>query len=357
MKSHSHSTPSDGRAFYLELAKRGTRLPISAHITLHQRPDPEASRYNGKDLGEVIIETARTLDMPLAFPLMDLQTEKEWMLGQLDVAADKMDTYHFHDELSAEQAVALGAIVDAAPTKRMRATLDAIKHVREHSDLVAVGMCIGPFSLATKLLDDPITAAYQVGLDPEDEDALLLLQILDIGAKAIRRWVEMQIEAGAQAICVCEPAYNTVYISPHEIERNPAILQQLVIEPNLQIKQLMESQGVELIFHDCGELNEAIIRSFAQLDPAILSLGSPCDLPTVAPLIGKNTVIMGNLPSKKFYSDKEITVEQVIQQGRFLLSAMERTGHPFILGTECDVLCVEGCTETIHKKVIAVTQA
>jgi uroporphyrinogen-III decarboxylase len=167
----------------------------------------------------------------------------------------------------------------------------------------------------------------------------------------------LQIAAGAQAICVCEPAYNTVYISPREMERDPAILQKLVIGPNLRIKDVMQRRGVELIFHDCGELNEAIIRSMAQLDPAILSLGSPCDLPSIAALIPQRTVIMGNLPSKKFYSDQEITVDQVMQQGRKLLEAMEATGHPFILGTECDVLCVEGCTETIHRKAIAVTQA
>jgi uroporphyrinogen-III decarboxylase len=167
----------------------------------------------------------------------------------------------------------------------------------------------------------------------------------------------LQIAAGAQAICVCEPAYNTVYISPREMERDPAILQKLVIGPNLRIKDVMQRRGLELIFHDCGELNEAIIRSMAQLDPAILSLGSPCDLPSIAALIPQRTVIMGNLPSKKFYPDQGITVNQVRQQGRLLQDAMETTGHPFNLGTECDVLCVEGCRETIHRKVIAVTQA
>lgn len=345
------------RAYYLDLAKQGTRLPISAHMTLHQRPDPKAARYDGQALGEVIIETAQNLQMPLAFPLMDLQTEKEWLLGQLEVAPEAIDTYHFEEALDAAQEAALSSIVSAPATPRMQATLGAIAHVRAHSDLVAVGMCIGPFSLATKLLEDPITAAYQVSLDPTDEDAELLLKILDIGSKAICRWVEMQIEAGAQAICVCEPAYNTVYISPNEIERNPDILNKLALDPNRAIKEKMQCNGVEMILHDCGELNEAIIRSFAELDPAILSLGSPCDLPNVAHLVDKNTVIMGNLPSKKFYSDKEITAEEVMHQGRELLKAMEATGHPFILGTECDVLCVEGCEATILKKVEAVSKA
>lgn len=344
------------RGYFLELARRGVRLPISAHITLHQRPDPEAARYDGRELGEVIIETARTLGMPLAFPLMDLKTEKEWLLGQIGVPEAEMDTYHFEEMPEGGSLAKFQRIAEAESTRRMQATLEAITHVRQHSELVAVGMCIGPFSLATKLLKDPITAAFQLGIDPEDEDAELLVRVLEIGTEAICSWVERQVKAGAQAVCVCEPAYNTVYVSPKQMERDESILERLVIGPNRRIREVLRDNGAELIFHDCGELNEPILRSIAQLDPAILSLGSPCDLPRITHLIGKNTVLMGNLPSKKFYSDNEITEEEVVSQGRELLEAMGKTTHPFILGTECDVLCVAGCTETIRRKVMAVTR-
>jgi len=34
-----------------------------------------------------------------------------------------------------------------------------------------------------------------------------------------------------------------------------------------------------------------------------------------------------------------------------LAERMEATGHPFILGTECDTLHVEGCGDTIRAKI------
>ncbi len=41
------------REFYLDLAERGVRLPIAAHLILHQRENPAACRLNGDCLGRV----------------------------------------------------------------------------------------------------------------------------------------------------------------------------------------------------------------------------------------------------------------------------------------------------------------
>lgn len=345
------------RSFYLKLANENVRLPIAADMVLHEREDPTACRYCGECLGGVIIEAAERFKMPLAFPLMDLRTEKEWMLTQLDIPLEEIDSFHFDDDLSAAALEKLGAIASAPPTRRMEASLGALRHVAARSDKIPVGMCIGPFSLMTKLLADPITAAYQVALDPEDEDAELVLNLMEAATAAIIQWVRLQIAAGAKAVCLCEPAYNVVYVSPRQIEQDPGVLDTLVINFNRRIKEVMTAEGVDLILHDCGELNEAIIRSFNSLDPAILSLGSPCDLPEIAHFINKDTVIMGNLPSKKFYADTEMTTEMVTMESRKLLEAMKATGHPFILATECDVLCVPGCEDRIMRKVMALANA
>lgn len=340
------------RDFYLSLAASGCRAPIGADLVLHERPDPKACRFSGEGLGGVLIEAARRYRMPLAFPLMDLRIEKEWLLTGLGVDEDDVDQTHL-DDAEAADLDAMKDVFRSPPTARMKASLGALRHVAEHSDLIPVGMCIGPFSLMTKLLADPITAAYMVGVDPEDEDAERVLKLLDIGTGIICRWVELQIEAGAKAVCVCEPACNTVYLSPNQIDADPSLLHTLVLRYNLRIKECLAARGADLIFHDCGELNETILRSFAVLDPAILSLGSPVDLPTVAKWVPAQTVIMGNLPSKKFYADSAITEEQLVADCHRLSERMAATGHPFLLGTECDVLSVPGCECSLHRKVMA----
>ena len=70
-------------------------------------------------------------------------------------------------------------------------------------------------------------------------------------------------------------------------------------------------------------------------------------------MVPKTTVLYGNLPSKKFFSDNEITREEVIRQANELADKMRQAGHPFILGTECDVLSVKGCHDVILDKVNA----
>lgn len=343
------------RKKYMELAKRNVRLPIATDLILHEQQNPQRCRFNGRCLGQVIVEAAERFNTPLAFPLMDLRTEKEWFCSQLGVDNDDTDGYHINREVMSSIPDNIKQFARAPLTPRMEASLGALEYVSTHSKKIPVGMCIGPFSLMTKLLSDPITSAYMAGVNPEDEEAELLYQVLELGTAVISAWVEKQMASGAQAICVCEPAYNTVYLSPKQLARQPALLDTLVIDYNLRVKDVLQAKNVDLIFHDCGELNEAILRSIDKLDPAMLSLGSPVSLPEVAPFISEQTVIMGNIASKKFYSDSELSEQEVTEIGKKLLSDMEATGHPFILGTECDVLSVPGCQDTIMKKVYALS--
>ncbi len=344
------------RQFYLDLANQGRRIAIAADLILHERDNPSACRMDGACLGKVLLETAERFRTPLIFPLMDLRVEKEWMLSALGIPADKIDEFHFA-ELDDDQREILQNAAAFPPTQRMKASLDAISYVAEHRppELIPLGMCIGPFSLITKLLEDPITSIYQVALDPDDEDAQLVLEMLEYSTRVIVQWITMQCQAGAQAVCVCEPACNTIYISPRQIADYPDLLHELVLQFNQRLKAALLENGADLILHDCGELNETIVRHLASLDPAILSLGSPVSLPEAAAWVPRDTVLMGNLPSKKFYTDSEMTEAEVVSAGQQLLKEMDATGHPFILGTECDVLCVSGCEDTIKKKILALS--
>ncbi len=345
------------REYYLNLAAEGLRMPIGADLILHEKSDPQACRLNGEWLGEILVETARKFRTPLAFPLMDLRIEKEWLLREFGIAQERIDTYHFQDGLTQADVEKVRNMLNSEPTSAMKASLTAISHVAHTDNLVPVGMCIGPFSLMTKLIDDPITAVFLASLDATEKEAVSVFSALELGTLLICKWIELQIAAGAKAICVCEPAYNTVYISPNQFKANPQLLDDLVIRYNNRMRDVMRKHDVDLIFHDCGALTEEIIASCNKLDPAILSLGSPSDMTLAAKFTQPQTVLFGNLPSKKFYSDNEMTQEQVRQQSRLLIKQMATAGHPFILATECDVLSVPGCEQTIMKKVMAMLDA
>jgi uroporphyrinogen-III decarboxylase len=216
-------------------------------------------------------------------------------------------------------------------------------------------MCIGPFSLMTKLLSDPITPVCMAGSGAtaeEDPEVLRLERTLELAFRMAKWSIQAKIKAGAKAVCIAEPAANKVYLSPRQIEQGSGIFQRYVIRLHKELRKLMADAGVDLIFHCCGELVPSMVRDFASLDPCILSLGSSRKLWEDAALVPQSTVLFGNLPSKRFYSD-ELTTSSVAEQSRLTLARMKEAKHPFILGTECDVLSVPGREAVIKAKVEA----
>jgi len=362
------------QTYYTTLAAKGLRVPVGAHLILHAHADHEAILLDGKRLGEVIAETARHFDSPLAIPLMDLSLEKDALLRACGVPAAEIETFHFSAPAAGTTASAPPATdnpphpapmpseLPAIPaTPRIKATCDAIAHIaREHPALLPIGMSIGPFSLMTKLIADPIMPVYLAGtgLTGDDEsDIALVERLLALGEHIIHQYLRAQIAAGAKAIFVCEPAANRVYFSPKQLEETAyATFEKYVMAPMRRLAALLREHEVDLIFHDCGELTDEMVRRFGTLGAAIISLGSSRKLWEDAALIPATTVLYGNLPSKNFRAP-QLTPVAVATAARELVANMRCACHPFILGTECDVLSVPGSEAEIMSKVDAFMKA
>jgi uroporphyrinogen-III decarboxylase len=336
------------RQFYLDLAADGLRMPIGTHLVLHEHADHEAIVLDGARLGRVVEETARRFRVPLALPLMDLKLEKESLLLARGVPAAEIDTYHFHKAPEGRAAF--------RPTPKMVAVCAAIRTIATTTDLVPVGMGIGPFSLMTKLIADPIGPVFMAGTGAtaaDDDEVALVERLLDLAFETIEAYLDAQMDAGARAIIVCEPAANRVYFSPNQLAESYEVFDRYVMRYHRALRDRLEARGVDLIFHDCGELEDDMVRRFATLDPAMISLGASRRLWHDATLLPNSTVLYGNLPTKQFYSDELMSVERVRALAADLVSRMRVTGHPFILGSECDVLSVPGREEAIKAKVAA----
>ena len=340
------------RSFWLELAASGVRFPIGTDLVLHEEPDPEAVVLDGTALGKVVRRAAETWHSRLGVPLMNLRLEKADLLAALGIPETNADTFHFEED-SGEGALETVKAASAAPfARRNQAHIDAIRYIARETPLTPIGMAIGPFSLMTKLLRDPITAVMLAGMGSDDPQALAAARSLALAEEAVARSVEAQIAAGAAAIIFCEPAANRVYISPRQIERGSDTFERFVMQPNLRLKQRLERHGVDLIFHDCGETTTFMVREIAtRLRPVMLSLGSSRRLWEDAQVVPPDVVLYGNLPTKSFYSDSVMPPEKVASLTAGLLGEMRRTGHPFILGSECDVLDVPESRQTIRRKV------
>jgi len=343
------------RQFYLDLAARGLRMPIGTDMVMNEESEPEKIRNNGAKLGRVIERAARRWGTPLAVPLMDLRLEKFDLLALAGIPEAEAESCHFNKPLDEATLAMLCAEQTVPLCLGSRARDEGLSYIATLPDLIPVGMAIGPFSLTTRLLADPITATAMAGSGVETEDSnevKLLWQCLRVSEAAVLRSVRSQIRHGARAVMICEPTACTAFISPRQIKAGSNLFERLVMEPNLRLKAALEAAGCDLVFHDCGELIDPMVEAFAnRLHPVILSLGSSRKLWEDARLVPHDVVLYGNLPTKSFYSDGAMPIEEVLRRTDELIANMAACGHPHIVGSECDVLFVAEAQETIAKKV------
>jgi hypothetical protein len=345
------------KSFYLDLAARGLRMPIGADLMLHEETDPENVVLDAERLGRVVEKTARRYRTPIAIPLMDLRLEKSDLLAFAGVSASEVDLFHFAAPPDEELVKGICCSADRPFSERIQANQGAVRYIAERTDLLPVGMLIGPFSLMTKLVPDPIAPVAMAGSGvsgSEDAGVLAVERCLEMALATVLRSARAQIAAGAKAILMCEPAANTVYLSPRQMRGGSDIFERFVLEPNRRIRDLLEQHNVDLIFHDCGELLTEMVRQFAvELRPKIISLGSSRKLWEDAAVIPRDIVLFGNLPTKTFYSDSAMPIEEAVRRAAEITEKMAACGHPHILGSECDVLYVPEAAETIQRKVDA----
>jgi uroporphyrinogen-III decarboxylase len=339
------------------LAAGGLRTPIGTDLVLHERPDPEAVRRDGKRLAGVVRQAAERYRTPLAIPLMDLRVEKADLVHRLRPVVAEVDTFHFEAPPSEADLDRARETDGAAFLAGHRAHFEAIAQVASRPGLTSLGITIGPFSLTTKLLADPIAAVALAGRGVPAEDEPLVAtaeRSLVLAELAVHRSLRAQAEAGAAAVIVCEPAASALFVSPRQMANGSPVFERFVLEPLLRLRILLDDHGVDLFLHDCGEPTTAMIEALAsRVRPAVLSLGSSRRLWEDAAVVPADVVLFGNLPTKHFYSDDTLPLEMVRTKTRELVVQMRESGHPFILGSECDVLHVPEAAVTIRRKVEA----
>jgi uroporphyrinogen-III decarboxylase len=342
--------------YYIDLAREGRRMPIATHLVLHEKADAEAILLDGERMAAVMLETAERFNNPLALPVMDLTLEKDILLRTMGVPAEQTEAFHFTEAPDSESCAKVRTDVDVLALPRIKANCEALSILRAGGKVIPVGMSIGPFSLLTKLVKDPITAIYMAGsgVEPEDDEEVEMIHtLLKLAETIIHATCAAQIKAGARAIFLCEPAANLVFFSPNQIREGSTVYDDFVTQPNLRLKALFDETGTDLLFHDCGELIPEMITSFGKLNPKVISFGSPVKLWEIEQYVAKDVVMFGNLPTKKFYSDEEVPLDGIEGRVNEIEEKLRATGHPFIISSECDVLSMPGYEKTIMAKVNA----
>ena len=177
---------------------------------------------------------------------------------------------------------------------------------------------IGPFSLAGRLLDmtEIMTALL---LEPGQVHVLL-----GKCTSFIDRYIEKQIEAGANGIIMAEPAAGL--LAPEQCEEFSSVY----------VKQLVDkyqTQHLLFMLHNCG-FTESLVESLVATGAKAFHFGNAVDMADILPQIPSDRLVLGNIdPVNVIKAGPREVISRAVQELRTHL-----VNYPnFIVSSGCDV--------------------
>ncbi|MDD4192554.1 MAG: uroporphyrinogen decarboxylase family protein [Mangrovibacterium sp.] len=250
--------------------------------------------------------------------IMDLTVEAEAFGCQIKFEKDEIPTVTGKLIANREEA-ALLSVPEPTSSKRVREYLKAAElTIKDIQDTPVFPGCIGPFSLAGRLLDmtEIMTAIY---LDPDLVQALLQKCSL-----FIKQYIKAYKLMGAAGVILAEPASGLL----GEEECN--------LYSSDYIKKIVEEfqdENFLIVLHNCGH-NGFLARSMASTGARALHFGNAADMTLVLKEVPDDILVMGNLDPVNVLQtgDPEFVKQKTTE-------LLENTGNypNFVLSSGCDL--------------------
>ena len=303
--------------FYKKLSNRGTVL-VAPLMGLPGIQLTKTTIKENLENAEIQFQTIKKLkgkfNPDIVFPLMDLSVEAEALGLKIKKPDNESFTVEEHPIKNISDLKQL-SIPDPKST-RLAVFLETVKKMsREFTDIPSVAYTIGPYSLAGLLSGTENTAMNTI-MEPEflHETLKFVTELINVYGKAL-------IEAGAEGICILEPAGSL--LSPQMFEE---------FSGNY-IKQLKQSWKLPVFLHICGNTTNIIPK---MLETACdgLSLDSAVDIINMKQNIPENILIFGNINPVATIANG--SREDVEREATALIEGMRHRKN-YVLSTGCDI--------------------
>jgi uroporphyrinogen decarboxylase len=254
---------------------------------------------------------------PFVLSAMDLSAEAEAFGCAIHLSETEIPTVTGKLVTTLEQAQRLA--VPKPGDKRTAVHLEAVRRLRKLPDRPLVfGGCIGPFSLAARLVG--VSEAMELTVtDPE-----LMHTAVEKSAAFLTEYIKAFRSAGADGILMAEPAAGL--LSP----RGMAAYSSAYIK---QIGAAVADGHFTLILHNCAA---KVLHLPAILETGLKTFhfGAPMDLVQALGKVPSDVVLCGNLDPAGVFC--QLSPEEVTARAASLLTAT--AGHRnYVLSSGCDV--------------------
>lgn len=265
---------------------------------------------------EVTIQPVDILGVDAAIIFSDILVIPEAMGMHLDLVESRGPVFPAPFRTSRD----LDALKDVDPEQQLRFQMEAIAQAKRalNGRVPLIGFCGSPWTLATYMVEGKGTKDFghikRMMLDEPD----LLTQLLKRLVTAVRRTLEAQIAAGADAVQIFDTWGGIL---------DPDHYRRFALDPMFDIVSTLKSEGAPVIVFSKGA-NHAL-NDLADIGADVVGLDWTIDLSSARGIAGDRVALQGNLDPSFLYASPDRIRKEVAA----LLKKFGRgPGHVFNLG-------------------------
>lgn len=255
---------------------------------------------------------------PLAIMgFMDLSVEAEAFGANIRFSEDEVPTVVGSIVKSEEDAINLK--VPKVGAKRTQIYLDAMKKAKQEiKDCPVFAGCIGPFSLAGRLLgvSEAMISCY-------DEPEMVHL-VLKKATEFLINYLQAYKDLGIDGVFMAEPLAGIL---------SPNLCDEFSSNYVKEIVSALDDDSFLVAYHNCGNNTLKMVDTILSTGCRLYHFGNAISIEQMLKLMPKDVMVMGNIDP---VSLKDASKEDVIAATNALLEAVGDVDN-FVISSGCDI--------------------
>lgn len=255
---------------------------------------------------------------PLAIMgFMDLSVEAEAFGANIRFSEDEVPTVVGSIIKSEEDAINLK--VPKVGAKRTQIYLDAMKKAKQEiKDCPVFAGCIGPFSLAGRLLgvSEAMICCY-------DEPEMVHL-VLKKATEFLINYLQAYKDLGIDGVFMAEPLAGIL---------SPNLCDEFSSNYVKEIVSALDDDSFLVAYHNCGNNTLKMVDTILSIGCRLYHFGNAISIEQMLKLMPKDVMVMGNIDP---VSLKDASKEDVIAATNALLEAVGDVDN-FVISSGCDI--------------------
>lgn len=257
-------------------------------------------------------------DMPASLAFMDLSVEAEAFGSKTVYSVDEVPTIIGSIVKTEEEAETLP--VPQVGSGRTGVCIEGVeKALKLITDRPVFAGCIGPFSLAGRLMDvnEAMVNCYE---EPE-----MVHVLLEKVSGFLIDYINEFKKVGAHGIVMAEPLAGIL---------SPGLIHEFSTEYVKKIVDATQDENFIVIYHNCGNEVTRLVDSILQTGCKVFHFGDAIDMREILPKIPTEYLVMGNIsPAKQFRNGTEESIREVTTK---LLEDCKDYPN-FVISSGCDI--------------------